>query len=301
MLRVDAYDKYTCHMKIICWFDQHVRFFSSDVIRSRATNRNSINHNALYTTIATTTTTTTRTTTTTTTTTITIMFDNETQTTISTIIGYYLRCCFWMKWFDLRSPVVFVCDDMTRTDTTINRFILYESTCFCFWLVDCWFFGWIEFCISFLFWIDETGRCRYVTGCCLLVLVRPRLRSWFCIFGSYRRVRSRASSIWSSGAVILQIGDRLLQLEGKYPLVQFLHLVIFSNYPSSLHVVCNAGLLSAFIVVVAYQVFLHHVGWSSFFPWCHAIWPVLHGMQCHLVNPNWHCDPCKGGPSWVWL
>ena len=103
---VDAYDKYTCHMKIICWFDQHVRFFSSDVIRSRATNRNSINHNALYTTIATTTTTTTRTTTTTTTTTITIMFDNNTQTTKSTIIGYYLCCCFWMKWFDLRSHVL---------------------------------------------------------------------------------------------------------------------------------------------------------------------------------------------------
>ena len=27
MLRVDAYDKYICHMKIFCWFDQHVRFF----------------------------------------------------------------------------------------------------------------------------------------------------------------------------------------------------------------------------------------------------------------------------------
>lgn len=80
--------------------------FFSDVIRSRATNQNSINHNALYTTIATTTTTTTRTTTTTTTTTITIMFDNNTQTTKSTIIGYYLCCCFWMKWFDLRSHVL---------------------------------------------------------------------------------------------------------------------------------------------------------------------------------------------------
>ena len=151
MLRVDAYDKYTCHMKIICWFDQHVRFFSSDVIRSRATNRNSINHNALYTTIATTTTTT-RTTTTTTTTMITIMFDKL------QILRFFITSAdVWMKWFDLRSHVVFVCDDMTRTDTTINRFILYESACFAFDLLIVDFLVGLRFAFRFGFGLMKPG------------------------------------------------------------------------------------------------------------------------------------------------